>query len=46
MIFVNEHSTCWSMPEVLCRGMCSHAAGLNHSSANDAARPWGEQPSR
>lgn len=41
MIFTNERSTHRSRPDVLRRDMCSHAAGLNHNSANDAARPGG-----
>ena len=41
MIFVNERSTHRSGPDVPRRGMCSHAAGLNHNPANDAARPVG-----
>lgn len=39
MIFINELSTCGAGPDVPCRGMCSHAAGLNHSSAHGAAFP-------
>lgn len=37
MIFINERSTGWSGPAVPLRAMCSHAAGLSHSAANDAA---------
>lgn len=42
MIFINKRSTRRSGFDVPCRGMCSHAAGLNHKSANDAARPEGK----
>lgn len=43
MIIFNERSTCLSGPGIPRRGMCSHAAGLNHNSANDAVRPVGRE---